>query len=109
VAEWLNAGAHGYVLGRSGSRKLLDAVDALHAGRSCIDAALNVERIEAMRQKPIKLVTGAGAKATLAKRERQVLKLIAEGGRDSDIGQRLTISQEDCVSLPPKKESLAER
>lgn len=93
VAEALNAGARGYVLKRSGSKKLLDAVDALRAGRSYIDAALNVEQVEAMRRQRINEATGAGMRAALTTRERQVLKLIAEGGRNRDIAQRLTISQ----------------
>ncbi|WP_374709784.1 response regulator [Paraburkholderia graminis] len=42
VAEALNAGAHGYVLKRSGSKKLLDAVDALRAGRSYFPSAIGL-------------------------------------------------------------------
>jgi two-component system secretion response regulator SsrB len=92
AAEAFNAGAHGYVLKHSGSDTLLDAVNEVRAGRSYVDAALNVEQIDAMRKEPARTVAGI-AKATLTKRERQVLKLIAEGGRNRDIAQRLTISQ----------------
>ncbi|MDR6208104.1 DNA-binding NarL/FixJ family response regulator [Paraburkholderia graminis] len=78
AAEALNAGAHGYVLKRSGSDKLLDAVNALRAGRSYVDAGLNAGQLDATRKQPAK--TGVGIeKASLTARERQVLKPIAEG------------------------------
>ena len=92
VAEALNAGAHGYVLKRSSSDTLLKAVHALRAGQQYIDAALNLGQIESMRQQTIKVGTRVSS-ASLTTRERQVLKLIAEGGRNRDIAERLTISQ----------------
>lgn len=92
AAEAFNAGAHGYVLKRSGSDKLLEAVNALRAGHSYVDAGLNAEQLDAMRKQPPTMGTGV-AKATLTARERQVLKLIAEGSRNRDIAERLTISQ----------------
>jgi two-component system secretion response regulator SsrB len=92
VADALNAGAHGYVLKRSSSDKLLDAVNALRAGRQYIDPTLNLGQIESMREQSIK-VGARVSSASLTTRERQVLKLIAEGSRNRDIAERLTISQ----------------
>jgi two-component system secretion response regulator SsrB len=92
VAEALNAGAHGYVLKRSSSDRLLEAIHALRAGRPYIDAALNLGQIESMRERTNK-VGARVSNASLTTRERQVLKLIAEGSRNRDIAERLTISQ----------------
>nr|WP_318290173.1 response regulator [Paraburkholderia sp. BL8N3] len=91
VAEALNAGAHGYVLKRSSSGTLLDAILALRASQQYIDAALNLDQIESMRRQTIKVGSHVTS-ALLTTRERQVLKLIAEGGRNRDIAERLTIS-----------------
>ncbi|MGF6931323.1 two-component system secretion response regulator SsrB [Paraburkholderia sp. UCT70] len=91
VAEALNAGAQGYVLKRSSSGTLLGAILALRASQQYIDAALNLDQIESMRRQTIK-VGAHVTSALLTTRERQVLKLIAEGGRNRDIAERLTIS-----------------
>jgi two-component system secretion response regulator SsrB len=79
----LEAGAMGYVLKRSSWQVLLDALSHVAAGKRYIDAALS----------GTPLLGGAGSEwPALTLRERQVLKLIAEGHRNRDIANQLSIS-----------------
>ncbi|MDL4454959.1 two component system response regulator [Klebsiella michiganensis] len=80
----LGAGASGYILKKSPQQTLLAALKAVSAGQIYIDPDLNqtqivesADELESVR---------------LTMRERQVLKLIAEGQRNRDIAELLTIN-----------------
>ncbi|AQY66422.1 response regulator [Pseudomonas veronii] len=82
----LEAGAVGYVLKRSRREDLLQAIAQVRAGRIYIDAGLDAAQVMALR--------GAGHTASgvgLTGRERQVLKLVAEGARNRDVAEILCI------------------
>lgn len=84
----LRAGAKGYVLKGSDTRELLDAVKAVRAGKRFIspevsDALLNNYVSGERENDPIN---------QLSEREKEVLRLFAEGGRVKDIADRLGIS-----------------
>jgi two-component system, LuxR family, secretion system response regulator SsrB len=80
----LEAGAIAYILKKSSQQILLTALQMAALGRTFLDPALNQQQItEAPSPEgPQKLTT----------RERQILKLIAEGNRNRDIAEKLIIT-----------------
>ncbi|MDM5065379.1 two component system response regulator [Aeromonas salmonicida] len=80
----LGVGASGYILKKSPQHTLLAALKAVSAGQVYLDPELNQTQI----------VESADEleSARLTMRERQVLKLIAEGRRNRDIAELLTIN-----------------
>ena len=97
AAAAFDQGAHGYVLKQSSIDKVKEALLAVQRGRTYIDPYLSVDEIFALRQQ-----TGPGrredAHNQLTARERQVLKLIAEGGRNREIAERLHVSKKTVES-----------
>lgn len=87
AVQALNAGAQGYLLKRSSRDILLGAIRDLRAGRGFIDSQLDAKQVKALRSE-----TGTASGITLTERERQVLKLVAEGARNRDIAELLCIS-----------------
>lgn len=82
----LSAGALGYVLKNSGRQVLLAALQSVAVKKCYIDPALNREAINtALRVKN-------DSTEILTPRERQILKLIADGFTNRLIGERLCIS-----------------
>lgn len=87
VERALQAGANGYVLKSAAGEELVDAIRAVHAGRRYLSAPLGDELVE-------RLLNGAqDAFARLSNRERQVLKMLAEGYSIVDIATRLSLSR----------------
>lgn len=83
------AGCAGYVLKTDAAAELLSAVRAVHAGRRYLSPSIA----------PIVLArigngtrTNGSRATTLTRREREVLKLIAEGATTKEVAQRLGIS-----------------
>jgi two-component system, LuxR family, secretion system response regulator SsrB len=91
AAEAFNAGAFGYLLKRSSSRNLLTAIDTVHQGKLYLDAALDSVQINALRIRTLYNRHPKNYK-TLTAREKQVLKLIAQGDRNRNIADKLMIS-----------------
>jgi two-component system secretion response regulator SsrB len=87
AAEALDAGADGYVLKRSPGEVLIQAIRALRNGKVFIDSQLNPEQVAALRADAVEQ-----SGITLTERERQILKLVAEGSRNRDIAELLCIS-----------------
>lgn len=82
----LNAGAMGYVLKNSSRQVLLAALQSVAVKKCYIDPALNLDVINtALRFKN-------DSKGILTLRERQILKLIADGFTNRHIGEQLCIS-----------------
>ena len=82
----LEAGAVGYVLKRSRREDLLQAIAQVRLGKIYIDSGLDAAQVMALR--------GGGQAASgisLTGRERQVLKLVAEGARNRDVAEILCI------------------
>lgn len=92
AAAALDAGAHAYVLKASGIATLNTAIAELSAGLQYLDPMLDVHQVNSMRRSNPDAKKG-DSKARLTPRERQILKLIAEGERNRDIAERLTISK----------------
>lgn len=84
----LQAGAHGYVLKQSVGNDLLEAIRAVHAGRRYLSAPLADELLE--------LVTSEAPPDPLSRlsaRERQILKMLAEGRSIVEIAAQLSLSR----------------
>jgi two-component system secretion response regulator SsrB len=86
AVQTLDAGAQGYLLKRSGRRELLAAIAAVRAGKLFIDTQLDAAQVQSLRS-----ASGKTSGITLTERERQVLKLVAEGSRNRDIAELLCI------------------
>ena len=83
VIEAIDAGAHGFVLKESPLPDLVRAIHLVADGRTYVD--------------PVLASVLAGPEATaripgLTKREREVLRLVADGMRNEDVARRLSIS-----------------
>ena len=88
VRRALEAGASGFVVKRSAARELVNAIQAVHAGRRFLGEQVAEDVIqrffsEGARKDPLSL---------LSSRERQVLQLLAEGKSVAEIAAVLNLS-----------------
>ena len=86
VLRALKAGARGYILKAHVRRELLDTIRAVHAGQKRIPPDVAAELAEH---------TGEG---DLSSREIDVLRLIAAGNANKEIGAQLSIGEETVKS-----------
>ena len=85
LADAVDAGARGYVLKEAPLNDLVRALDTVAAGGTYVDAVL------------VGALTSAHATSKLAQltqREREILRLLADGHRYEEIGKRLFIASE---------------
>lgn len=90
LRQMLNAGASGYVLKRAVTEELVRAVRTVAAGGSYLDPTLAGQVVSAYFNQDL-----SGAKESgdmLSERESQVLRLIAWGYSNKEIGWKLSIS-----------------
>jgi two-component system NarL family response regulator len=88
VIEMLRVGASGYVPKAAAASELVRAVMAVANGQSYLSA----EVTEALVSQVNGEITASGA-GTLGRREREVLRLVAEGKRTTAIAEQLNIAQ----------------
>lgn len=86
VAEALTAGADGYALKRVGHEELMAAIASVHAGRGYLGPGLNGDLVNEY------LSGGEAHSAKLTAREAQVLRLIAQGLKNREIADSLSIA-----------------
>lgn len=84
------AGAHGYLMKEDSETELLHAIDTIRSGKSYISPRLSAdvtdEVITAFRDQ------GKVPLVVLSEREKQVLKLVVQGGSSKKIGKMLELS-----------------
>jgi DNA-binding NarL/FixJ family response regulator len=90
LIDAVNAGAQGYLTKRSTGEELRQAVITTHGDGSVIESRLASHLLRSYRQ-------GASAQGTdlrpvLSSRETAILRLVADGCTDNEIGRRLYIS-----------------
>lgn len=89
VRRAVEAGAAGYVLKGVGRRELLAAVRAVSDGESVMDPALLREVLAEASREPDPRPLGAGPAEPLTPVEEEVLRLIAGGLTNRQIGERM--------------------
>ena len=89
VAQALQKGAAGLVLKESSPDQLLECVRRVHAGERWLDPEA-MTRVATAASSP---EPGDDRAASLTAREREVVRMIASGLRNRDIGERLSISE----------------
>ncbi len=91
VMQALKAGASGYILKGVGSRELVQIVTDLAEGRSYVAPSLAMKVLAAMN------APRATAKAdpidSLTKREEDILRLVAEGKSNKEVGEDLDLQE----------------
>ena len=87
VFHALEAGAHGYLLKDSAAQDVVDAVRAVLAGRRYLGRG-----VAEMVAEGVGRGSAASPLASLSKRERQVLQLVAEGRSSAQIAVVLSLS-----------------
>jgi len=83
------AGAAGYVLKQVRSNELVEAIRTVARGQSLLDPAVTAKVLERLRSgtaEPEEF-------ADLTEREKEILRLVAEGMTNRQIGQRLFIAE----------------
>ncbi len=89
ITRALQAGAHGYVLKESGSRAVLEAIQAIRQGHHYLSPAIADIVVTDYKHR---LATDPTPLAQLSAREREILQLLVEGYSNNDIGDRLMLS-----------------
>ena len=82
IQRALEAGARGYLLKTAPAKELVEVIRQTHAGKKRIPAEVAAQLVEHMGDE------------SLTPREVEVLKYLAEGNRNKDIGEQLFISEE---------------
>lgn len=91
--EAISAGARGYVLKDDAARHLIDAIDELPERQPLVAVADPVDQAgEAGRPGWSTVVSRNGRATSLTQREREVLRLLAEGESNREVAGRLSIS-----------------
>ena len=91
VSRLLRAGASGYVLKRTASSVLLNAVREVAAGGRYVDPSL-AGALLTDRATPQRRASGGVSDASLSRREEEVLRLLATGHSNKEIAAILSIS-----------------
>jgi two-component system response regulator NreC len=86
----LSAGAAGYLVKRAADSELLSAIRAVHAGRTFVDMTQTSGRPE-QPLRPESAKAGQPPK-TLSRREREVLRLLAQGHSNQQIADGIHVS-----------------
>lgn len=88
IMRAVDAGAAGYVLKGAGATDLIAAVKSVAAGESFLSPNLSLNLLATLR--------GGGAKRTLAvlsPREQRILRLVAQGLSNREVGERLEVQE----------------
>jgi DNA-binding NarL/FixJ family response regulator len=89
--EAIRAGARGYLLKNSSTQALLEAIRQVHSGESPITPAMAAKLLDEFTGLPAR-PDQVMVVETLTDREQQVLRLVARGMSNKEIGVELTIS-----------------
>ncbi|MEP6695144.1 MAG: response regulator transcription factor [Chloroflexota bacterium] len=84
------AGASGYLLKQTRGQAVIDAIEAVAAGRSLLDPEITGKVLERLRQSP---QPEDEQLASLTEQERKVVAELAEGHTNREIGEKLFLSE----------------
>jgi DNA-binding NarL/FixJ family response regulator len=91
LSQAISAGANGYLLKEDADAEVFSAVEAIRAGKTYISRLLS-EKMAAKWTQLVRRERRSPSDHTLTARERQVLKMIAEGKSNKDVAGLLFIS-----------------
>lgn len=97
MRRFLKAGVAGYVLKKSAGSELTAAIRAAYRGGLVLDPDVARQAMEEYRVKPA-TDEAADPYETLTDREKQVLKLVAEGRSNKEVAELLGISVKTAMS-----------
>jgi DNA-binding NarL/FixJ family response regulator len=89
----LRAGASGFLVKENAPALLLTAIRAVADGYDWLDPSVARQVIRALQVTPVSGTSSSSLVQLLTRREKEVLVLMAEGLSNSDICQRLTVSE----------------
>jgi DNA-binding NarL/FixJ family response regulator len=98
VHRFLRAGVSGYVLKKAAGAELVAAIRAVHRGGMVLDPDVARDAITGESASPAALANEADPYERLTDREKQVLKLVAEGRSNKDVASLLGISVKTAMS-----------
>ena len=87
IFQALEAGVHGYMLKESAAQEIIQAAQAIHAGRRFLSASVADVVATKLPTRP-----DANPLGSLSKREREILQLVAEGHSSAQIARTLSLS-----------------
>lgn len=96
VARFLKAGVAGYVLKKAAGSDLVAAIRSAHRGGLVLDPEIARDAVDLGR--PAAESAAEDPYDTLTEREKQVLKLVAEGASSKDVAQVLGISVKTAMT-----------
>ena len=96
VRRFLEAGVSGFVLKKAAGSALVDAIRAVQKGGLVLDPQIAREAMEEQGRPPAS--RGSDPYETLTDREKQVLKLVAEGRSNKEVAEVLGISVKTAMS-----------
>jgi two-component system nitrate/nitrite response regulator NarL len=91
LMQALKLGAMGYILKGVGASELVDLVRELHAGRPHVSPGLAGRLLVAMRRK--EPAVEPNPLDDLSKREEEILKLVAQGKSNREVGEALELQE----------------
>lgn len=97
IRRFLKVGVSGYVLKKAAGSELTAAIRAAHRGGLVLDPEVAREAMEELGAGPA-AAEGADPYETLTDREKQVLKLVAEGRSNKEVAEILDISVKTAMS-----------
>jgi len=92
VIEALKAGARGYILKSIRAKELIEVIQAVHQGRAVLEPGVTNILLKEFRR-----LAGDSQEATpagLARREAEILRLVAQGKSNKDIADLLSLSEQ---------------
>jgi DNA-binding NarL/FixJ family response regulator len=96
VARFLKAGVAGYVLKKAAGSELVSAIRSVHRGGLVLDPDIARDAVDLGR--PPTEAAAEDPYDRLTEREKQVLKLVAEGGSSKDVAQVLGMSVKTAMT-----------
>lgn len=97
VARFLKAGVSGYILKKAAGAELASAIRAAHRGGLVLDPEI-ARDVVLEPGRPSETAETVDPYETLTDREKQVLKLVAEGASNKEVAEALGISVKTAMS-----------
>ncbi|HXY95672.1 MAG TPA: response regulator transcription factor [Steroidobacteraceae bacterium] len=87
IFQALEAGVRGYLLKESAGREIIEAIRAVQTGRRYLSP-----KVAEIVAENVGVRTGVSPLESLSRREREILKLVADGHSSAEIGAKLHLS-----------------